>query len=296
MKFIEPSVEYWQQSPGMEGVWQQIARATRVCYQSQQRENETDEEFVKRVILKPALIEGDLNDLQHCKFNFDKMHGAMLEHGTVHLTVPYDKQHTIAFDILAYDKYSQAGVGIARNSPAWITTNMRVIVEHGLVAMLKYISEPTENHFKRYTFNVITDIGVTREMNRHRVFSIAEQSTRYCDFSKDKFGDELTFIKPVWIDVDIKLPSLSADISWYYEACNNAETAYQRLRKEGWKPEQARQVLPLGLKTQAVYTAYDKDWQHFLALRSDGVSGKPHPNIKAIADKIKDIAAEQNLW
>lgn len=170
MKIIEPSVEYWPQGAGMEGVWNQIARATRVCYQSKPREGESSEDFVKRIILKPALIEGDLDDLEHCKFDFDKMHGAMLEHGTIYLTLKKDSVYTSEYKIIndllfnSYSKYNFDGV----NGLYYVTTNMRVILENNLIYTLRYIDKPTDKHYKRYTFSVITDIGVTREFNRHK--------------------------------------------------------------------------------------------------------------------------------
>lgn len=288
MKFIEPSVEYWQQGAGMEGVWNQIAKATRVCYQSKPKEGESSEDFVKRIILKPALIEGNLDDLEHCKFDFDKMHGAMLEHGTVYITVPPyiadDKISAKAFTILIINKYSKVNT---INNWDYVTTNLRVLFEENILDCLKYIVEPTEHHIKRYTFSVITDIGVTREFNRHRTFSVAEQSTRYCDLTKDKFGGELTFIKPAWRQKNKNGFILSFDnYDAFFADC---EQTYKQLRQQGWKPEQARQVLPLGLKTQAVYTAFSYDWEHFIRLRADNVSGKVHPNMQLVAKKIKDI-------
>lgn len=322
MKFIEPSAEYWRQESGLEGVWNQIARATRVCYQSKPREGESSEDFVKRIILKPALIEGSLDDLEHCKFDFDKMHGAMLEHGTVYITVPPyiadDKISAKAFTILITNKYSKVNIV---NNWDYITTNLRVLFEENILDCLKYITEPTEHHVKRYTFSVITDIGVTREFNRHRTFSVAEQSTRYCDLAKDKFGNSLSFPLPSWINKDsletsevdnCLLSDMSGDlntvstedisnfkvtnstedwddIDFYIYANLVAQYCYQALRNRGWRPEQARQVLPLGLKTQAVYTAFADDWNHFLKLRADNVSGKVHPNMKIIADKIKEL-------
>lgn len=335
MNIIEPSVEYWQQGAGMEGIWNQIARATRTCYQSSVREGESSKDFVKRVILKPALIEGSLNDLEHCKFNFDKMHGGMLEHGTVyiterHLLPDYDS----VFRNLPYTKIVQGYPTKIEECKDryYITTNLRVILEHGVkkitdAACLKgmgsfeWFTEPTEHHVKRYTFSVITDIGVTREMNRHRKFSIAEQSTRYCDLTKDKFGNSLSFSLPSWINKDsletsevdnCLLSDMSADLNlattedlnnfkvhngtenwddtdFYIYANLVAQYCYQALRNRGWRPEQARQVLPLGLKTQAVYTAFSDDWSHFLKLRADNISGKAHPNIQLVAKKIKDI-------
>lgn len=291
MKIVEPSVEYWAQGAGIEGVWNQIARATRVCYQSKPREGESSEDFVKRIILKPALIKGNLNNLEHCKFNFDKMHGAMLEHGTIYLTILGDRIFSPIDPVTKYieNKYSKVvfvhGDNVYVND-ACITTNMRVILENNWQDDLKFISAPT-HHIKRTTFSVITDIGVTRELNRHRTFSVAEQSTRYCDLIKDKFGGELTFIKPAWRQKDKNGFILSFDD--YDAFLANCEQTYKQLRQQGWRPEQARQVLPLGLKTQAVYTAFSDDWNHFLKLRADNISGKVHPNMQLVANKIQDI-------
>lgn len=68
-----------------------------------------------------------------------------------------------------------------------------------------------------------------------------------------------------------------------------AQIHYLNLLKKGWKPQQAREVLPLSLKTQVVHTAFEDDWKDFIALRSDGISGAPHPNIKVLADKVKEL-------
>lgn len=284
MRFIEPNVEYLPQPSGLEGVWHQIATATRVCYQSQARESESDEDFVKRVLFKPALIEGDLSDLKHCKFNILKLHGGCLEHGTVYLlSDSSDDIIDLHYHNKPYSIVRQVG------TKCYITTNMRYIIEYNYWDDLRCICEPTENHFKRYTFKVTTDIGVTREMNRHRTFSICEQSTRYCDFSKDKFGGELTFIKPAWTIKDNAAKTCCGLLE-------DIESTYKYLREDGWKPEQARQILPLGLKTEAVYTAFADDWKHFISLRADNASGKAHPNIQYIANEIKRIAKEQRLW
>lgn len=317
MNIIEPSVEYWPQEAGMEGVWNQIARATRVCYQSKIREGESSEDFVKRIILKPALIEGNLNDLEHCKFDFDKMHGGMLEHGTVYITVsPYiadDKISAKAFTILITNKYSKVNT---INNWDYITTNLRVLFEENILDCLKYITEPTEHHVKRYTFSVITDIGVTREMNRHRAsMSIAEESTRYCCYNSNKFGNELTYVKPAWESKDKPLiggpfAEFRSDEALFHELLTEikhgfnaqwtaktyyifgllaSEFAYMGMRSNGEVVDKCRQVLNLNTKTQAVYTAFSDDWNHFLKLRADNISGKAHPNIQLVAKKIKDI-------
>ena len=299
MKIVEPQVELWKQEPTLEGAWHQIARATRVCYQSKPREGESDEAFVNRVIIKPATREDGSID-------FDKCHGAMLEHGTIYLTIPRTSfvAHTIYY---VYDKYSKVLLGalIGDDSNDYVTTNMRVILENNLQNDLSYISAPT-HHVKRTTFSVITDIGVTRELNRHRVNSIAEQSTRYCTYSADKFGNEITYTSNSPF-----LECVSDDKFYFHELCediaNNsykstwdakhyyafgllaAEFAYLGLKKNKVPNDMARQVLNLNTRSQAIYTAFDDDWQHFIKLRADNVSGKVHPNMKIIADKIKEL-------
>ena len=316
MKFIEPSVEYWQQGAGMEGVWNQIAKATRVCYQSKPREGESDEAFVNRVIIKPATREDGSID-------FDKCHGAMLEHGTIYLTIPRTSFVTRTVHYMT-NNYSRLlfGALFHDNNYDYVTTNMRVILENKWQDDLQFISAP-DLHIRRTTFSVITDIGITRELNRHRTFSIAEQSTRYCDLTRNRFGDCLNFPVPSWInenlletsevdncllsDMSDNLNSATIkdinnfnikesngtntwdDIDFYIYANIVAQYCYKALRNKGWRPEQARQVLPLGLKTQAVYTAFNDDWIHFIRLRADNVSGKVHPNMQLVAKKIKDI-------
>lgn len=176
MKFINPSVEYWPQEAGMEGMWKQIARATRVCYQSTSRDNETDEEFVKRVVLDPASVTERIvnpysndNGTIRSYYNFNKMHGAMLEHGTVYLTIDGVKYSQI---VSFFDNNPYSKVACRTDGNYDITTNMRVCIENAPY-IGDFIVKPTKNHIKRYTFSVITDIGVTREMNRHKLFCAA---------------------------------------------------------------------------------------------------------------------------
>lgn len=300
MKIVEPQVELWKQEPTLEGAWHQIARATRVCYQSKPRKGESDEAFVNRVILEPATREDGSID-------FDKCHGAMFEHGTIYLTIP----NTEIMSITCYlnNKYSKVMFGVIYGDKEnnYVTTNMRVILENKRQDDLKFISAPTY-HAERTTFSVITDIGVTRELNRHRVNSIAEQSTRYCTYSSSKFGEEITyanndFLTDCVLNLDSYFYDLCKDINdkkdnkldkwtaehYYMFGMLAAEFAYLGLKKNKVPNDIARQVLNLNTKSQAVYTAFDDDWQHFIKLRADNVSGKVHPNMKIIADKIKEL-------
>ena len=305
MKLVEPQVELWKQKPTLEGAWHQIARATRVCYQSKPREGESDEAFVNRVILKPATREDGSID-------FDKCHGAMLEHGTIYLTIPiYFSDHIYNYII---NKYSRVILIHESNKDcyAYVTTNMRVILENNWQDDLIFIHSRSL-HIGRTTFSVITDIGVTRELNRHRVNSIAEQSTRYCTYSADKFGNEIAYTNNDFLNVCLfnlnwdelyinskYLRKLCKDIAnneddkwtaehYYMFGLLTAEFAYLGLKKNKVPNDIARQVLNLNTRSQAVYTAFDDDWEHFIKLRADNVSGKVHPNMKIIANKIKEL-------
>ena len=322
MELIKPSVEIWEQGTTLEDMWKHIARCTRVCYQSTPKnDGETDEEFVKRVILKPDSSTGRLN--------FDKIHGAMLEHGTIYLEIYcYNGcEDDNYYKIINYreNKYSIVnnifynGESIAKNFA--ITTNLRVLYENNWLDDLKYICAPTEHHAKRITVSFITNIGVTREFNRHRVNSIAEESTRYCDYTAGRLQKSNKFALPSWFLDEEHLPYIEShefdtlgsylsdiwekddntllnewyDMDFYLAALTFAEWFYQMLRKKGWKPQQAREILPLATKSQLIHTAFIDDWKHFFALRADGVSGPPHPNAKLVAEPLKQEFIKRGL-
>ena len=289
MKLINPIVEEWHCGYTLSEIWSHIARCARVCYQSEPRNNgETDEEFVKRVILRNHSFKeiADSRELQL------KLHLSVLEHGTVYLAIPissaHDDLHEVADSPFAKGlRHYVSG----HNSFDYITTNMRVIVENGFTDILKFITPPTKYHVLRTTFNIITDIGVARELARHRSHSISEESTRFCNYSKKKFDNELTFIIPNWVET--RCPNeehdgpTHADIYWS-QACKEAESNYLRLLENGWTPQQARQVLPLSTKVQTIHTAFNDDWEEFIKLRADACSGSVHPNMKNVACLIRD--------
>ena len=301
MELIKPSVEIWEQGSTLEDMWKHITRCTRVCYQSTPKnDGETDEEFVKRVILKPDKYTGELN--------FDKIHGAMLEHGTVYLMCRADEEGP-GLDNYDYNKYSRF---VYKDFNSYVTTNLRVLYENNWLDDLKYICAPTKYHAKRVTVSFTTNIGVSREFNRHRVNSIAEESTRYCNYNKRNDG-QIKIGLPAWLlddenigyikqhdndtlysyceDVLDKLPIKEngwCDIDYYMFVLTCAEYCYNMLIKKGWNPQQAREVLPLATKTQLIHTAFVDDWKHFFALRADGVSGPPHPNAKLVAEPLKE--------
>lgn len=295
MKLIKPSFEIWNQPAGLEGVYKQIERVGRVCYKSEDKITEDSAKpFVDRMIKSG--------------------HGAMLEHGTVYLKVFNVIENSELIDKYKSNKYSVVKEGtevynchgdILYGSCKCITTNYRVLVENGWLDDLKYICKPTEFHEKRITVHFVCDRGVSHEFVRHRVMSFAQESTRYCNYSKDKFGNELTFIIPCWIK-DLEEKSYLAHAEYHhtkedaskqwYDVCMNSEFVYEDLIRLGWKPQEARAVLPNSLKTELVVTGFVSDWNHFFRLRSRiAETGKPHPQAQELADPLMDEFVKRGI-
>ena len=300
MKLIKPSFEILEQLPGLEGMYKQIELAGRTCYRSTDKITEDSaKEFVDRMIKSG--------------------HGAMLEHGTVYLSL--DMTSREQYFKYCYNKFSKANsIGNAEYSTwkGFVTTNLRVLVENDWMEDLQYICEPTEYHEKRHTVKFICDRGVSHEFVRHRVFSFAQESTRYCNYSKDKFGNEITCILPPWLsenDLPKGFGYTSDDwgsliCEFYYEATEKgksegftiepvrnfvfalqtSEQLYFSLLKEGWKAQEARSVLPNALKTELVMTGFKSDWKHFFELRCPGSA---HPQARELAiplqEKFKEL-------
>ena len=138
------------------------------------------------------------------------------------------------------------------------------LINRGHEAMLEHQS---------ISVKFIVDRGVSHELVRHRMASYAQESTRYCNYSKDKFGNELTFISPCFWNKG------SREYEEWYAAMNSAEDIYFELIDWGVTPEQARTVLPNSLKTEICMTANLREWRHFFKLRALGITGKPHPQM-----------------
>lgn len=287
MKLIESSVQIIEEKDP----YKMIELAGRTCYKSEDKiTGDSAKEFVDRMI----------------KLG----HGAMLEHGTIYLTIdgedpnlskiqsnPHTKVNLVPYEVLTEGNYTIS-------YKAYITTNLRVLVENNLKELLCYQVEPTEHHEKRITAKFICDRGVSHEFVRHRVFSFAQESQRYCNYNKDKFNNELTFIKPTWLniptgnytywdgdwcDIDnmkIQLPSDNGVADNFLWCLNNAGMQYRLLINKGLKPQEARGVLPNATKTELVMTGFESDWESFFKLRC---SGAAHPDARKLADKLRSL-------
>ena len=294
MKFLQPSFEIWQQEAGIDGIYRMIERAGRVCYKSENHvDNQSARPFVERLIASK--------------------HTAMLEHGTVYLVTDQAK--------LA-ERYIQNPFSVVHtlDTKNYITTNLRVLVEQGWMDDLQYLYKQQSQHEPRITVHFTTQVSITREFNRHRSHSMAEQSTRYCNYSKDKFGGEININVPEWITNCEKFSATEqvgnfnmqfinycrfiadsngntnwTDFDAWLFANLAAEFSYMQLIALGRKPQEARAVLPLDVNTELIHTAFLHDWQHFFNLRALGTTGAPHPDAKAIAQPLYEVF-KQNGW
>lgn len=280
MKLISPKVEMLIQEDGLEGVYKMIELAGRTCYKSEDRITQNSaNDFAKRMIASK--------------------HTAMLEHGTIYLkffwsgAVCQNCNQTMPHKIL--DKYCMSPYSkvIYHGNDVYVTTNYRVLVEHNWLDDLKYLCEPTEFHAKRITMKFITDRGIAMELIRHRAFSFAQESTRYCNYSIDKFNNELLFIKPSWYkeDKEAYIPIIEN----FKRTCAYSEASYLYMLSCGATPQEARQVLPNALKTEVIMTGFVSDWKYFLDLRLKGVTGPPHPDMLVLAQQVEDIFKEHNI-
>lgn len=143
---------------------------------------------------------------------------------------------------------------------------IRHLIEDGHDAMLEHGS---------LTVKFICDRAVSHELVRHRMASYAQESQRYCNYSKDKFGGNVTFICPWWMnEMDVGYPI-------WREVCLDAEKAYFDLLDKGYLPQQARMVLPNCTKTEVVVTANYREWRHILKLRT---AKDAHPDIRRLME------------
>lgn len=287
MRLIKPSFEIIEQKPGIDGLLQHIERCGRTCYKSEDKiTEESAPKFVDMLVKRG--------------------HTAMVEHGTVYLKYSITLEGSMNMaNKYHFNKYSTVTIGnepLCGGEPqeykdkfnghtyAYITTNYRVLLQNDWLDDLKYQCEPTEHHVKRITVKFTCDRGVSHEFVRHRVFSFAQESTRYCNYSKDKFGKECTFIIPCWLGLPEGSVS-SPEIPIFRERHGNvvgiflnnlywAEANYFDLLEQGWIAQQARAVLPNSLKTELIMTGTIEQWEGFFKLRC---AKDAHPQARELA-------------
>lgn len=306
MKLIKQSFEFINQTDfSLVGIKKHIEKCARVSYKSEDKITDTSyEKFVN-------MLES-------------RGHDRPLEFGTVHLKMPEHEFRSL-IDILTSSRtYNDLWIHYKvvetweEGYTVYVTTNYRYykLMWNQMNTLSEYFDATDSEYYpKRYTAHMILDRGVMDEFRTHVGLSHLAESTRYCNYSKDKFGNELTFIKPCWLNVpegkynhcimvsknspDIRIECVGSDeIGKYYNIGEDeglflnglvqSELTYLHLiNNRKWTPQQARSVLPLGIKSELISCGFEDAWENFMRRRSPKY-GDPgaHPMAAEIADKL----------
>lgn len=316
MKLIKPSFQIIPQ----EDLMKHIELCGRVCYKSEDKITDDSAERFVNGLIKSG-------------------HTSVLEHGTVYLDFTNDWQRGIKR--YANNLYSKVYKNTLENGwgapHLYVTTNYRVLAENRWLDDLEYQCKPTKYHEKRITVKFICDRVTGESFLRHRAIdedhptvegevtreiekdidSFARESTRYCNYTKDKFNGEFTIITPPeFYDNDIESDIHdwgTCDDAVFRRMCyfiseeqdsnfNIFDTwlfanlatqwSYNRLIELGWRPQQARRIIPLDIKSPLVMTAFVEDWKHFFDLRC---APSAHPQARELAIPLEEEFKSLNL-
>lgn len=289
MKLIHPSVSLIKET----NPFKKIEKVGRTCYKSSsEMTEETARKFYTSLTSRKhtAMVE-------HATFVFE-VSGETYEylHGHKFLNYTYNPEvhrYLISGNLRALNECNEPILlkVLYNIDPMLVYTNVdfnlaeEELPEFASIWHINNIQELTNLSKEEYmahayfTFHFICDRGVTHEIVRHRPASFAQESTRYCNYAKDKFGGEISIIYPANYDE-------WADIAKHHfvQAMEKCETEYRILTANGLTAQEARAVLPNALKTELIMTANAKEFEHFFDLRSKGVTGAPHPDMKYVAD------------
>lgn len=308
MRLIENEVHEYVQEPGIDGVYKAIRDSAATCYQTDVTQSKlTPKEFTENVILK-------------------KGHGRALEFGTVYLKIPFSLDNNDYFcdDFLTYrystNPYTKGSLVKHENGDSFIyvTTNMRVIMQgdyqsdydawkngydKNWLDDLKYWCEPTEFHPKRPTFVMLLSRGASDDLRTHITLSSMCESTRWCNYSKGKYGSQLTGIKPYWIDFKTKEPvevktygdgsidneqirALNFDDYQFVSSMALEEMEYMKHAEAGLQAQQLKRLFPLWGKCELRLCGFEDAWDNFMWRRIDEHAD---PECKKIAEMIQDL-------
>lgn len=290
MKLIKQSFEILEQTDySLKGIKQFIERCGRVCYKSEDRITDTSyKKFVDMLIKKD--------------------HARPLEFGTVHLLIPksdFKEAYTSLVEVgldncdwLQYCYYQGS---------YYVTTNYRYYLDiiKCIPSIQKYFSETYSKYYpKRYTVHMILSRGVMDEFRTHVTLSHLAESTRYCNYSRDKFDNQITFIQPSWIILDKEMAPINelCLLAGQYDRENpnlrylaslvDANYTYISLLNKGWTPQQARDVLPLSVKSELISCGFGSAWCNFFYRRC---AKDAHPMAREIAIPLQDKFKEMGL-
>lgn len=296
MKLIKQSFEFINQTDfSLAGIKKHIERCARVSYKSENKITDTSyEKFVN-------MLES-------------RGHDRPLEFGTVHLKMNSSQFDALQMLLIKNKVYNDCWIkynviDTEKESICYITTNYRYYMElcrydRGVSEYLDFSDSPF--YPKKYTIHMILDRGVMDEFRTHVGLSHLAESTRYCNYSKDKFGSEVTFIKPCWLDVpegkynhcimvsknspDIRVEcdeigkyyNIGEDAGLFLNGLVQSELTYLNLiNNRKWTPQQARSVLPLGIKSELISCGFKDAWENFFKRRD---APDTHPMAQEIAN------------
>lgn len=284
MKFINQSCEWITQTDfSMNGIKKFIERCARVSYKSEDKiTDDSYEKFVDMLIKRG--------------------HYRPLEFGTVHLVMDEEDYDSIVYKMSVRDDYStdwmRANIS---DDGMWVTTNYRYFLR--LCEEFPYVEdclvEYDDKLFeKRYTCHMVLNRGIMDEFRTHVGLSHIAESTRYCSYNKDKFDNQITFIIPYWCNMEETEFKKYSDFlqSKYYDdetkegnfinQCYNVEVTYKRLLKNlHCSPQQAREVLPLSVKSELISCGFKDTWDNFFNQRC---ANDAHPMAREIAIKMRN--------
>ena len=189
-----------------------------------------------------------------------------------------------------------------------ITTNYRVLVENNWLDDLQYLCSPTEFHEKKYTMRFTCSRAIANELVRHRIMSFLQESTRYINYSKERHGGDITFIKPSWLNCSYEDIPVESELCYlakqhpdeaehrFIASLIESKYAYMTLLQKGCPPQQARDVLPNATKTELIMTGFSSDWRFLMDLRLFGKTGAPHPDMVDLMQKAQKAMQEAGIW
>ena len=280
MKLIKQSFEILEQKDySLVGIKKFIERCGRVCYKSEDRTTEDSYEKFVNMLEK-------------------RDHARPLEFGTVHLKLTLNAldlfQETVVTSKIFNNQWIQWDIEEDSEDNeyyAYMTTNYRYYLAllNEAPWLPKYLdSNDNEFYPKRYTVHFITSRGIMDEFRTHVGLSHLAESSRYCSYDKNRFGNELTFIIPNWVNTNCpnkeqEEPSV-ASIEWS-TAMLDSEASYMNLIKMGCTAQEAREVLPLSVKSELISCGFEDVWSNFFYRRC---AKDAHPMAREIATKVRD--------
>ena len=295
MKLIKQSFGIIDQTDfSLVGIKKFIERCGRVCYKSEDKITDTSyEKFVDMLVKRD--------------------HARPLEFGTVYLKYVWNGKVCKSCNQVSpnkiLDRYCNNKYSIVKyhGNDTYITTNYRVIVENGWEDDLKYLCKPTEYHAKRYTVHFITSRGIMDEFRTHVTLSHLAESTRYCNYDKDRFGNEITCVIPNYCpdliegnSYDLAIcdygliqsENLSEKSAKWIESMCQAEQDYMDLINDGCTAQEARDVLPLSIKSELISCGFEDAWNNFFYRRCDRSA---HPMARELACSLKEEFIKRNI-